>query len=105
MTRTRTALVFFTVERLCSSAIQFCTVRSTTPFVIIRTARSRTGEFRCGFVLDPVIAQGARTSLLKEAVRALGVGRSSDGDAVLPVGPGCDDLCSCAGKYVGFSGV
>lgn len=34
MTRTRTAMVLFTVERLCSSAIQFCTVRSATSSVI-----------------------------------------------------------------------
>lgn len=37
MTRTRTARVFLTVERLCSSAIQFWTVWSTTPLVMIRT--------------------------------------------------------------------
>lgn len=32
-------MVFLTVERLSSSAIQFCTARSTAPLVIIRTAR------------------------------------------------------------------
>lgn len=31
-------MVFLTVGRLSSSAIQFCTVRSTAPLVIIRIA-------------------------------------------------------------------
>lgn len=48
MTRTRTAMVFFTVERLSSSAIQCCTVRSIAPLVIMRTGTCpRAGTTRC----------------------------------------------------------
>src|SRR5262249_54626470 len=39
ITRTRTAMLFFTVDRLHSSAIHPCTARSTAPLVIIRTGR------------------------------------------------------------------
>src|SRR6266568_1355215 len=48
MIRTRTARLFFTVERLHSSAIHACTVRSTEPFVIMRTPRwPREGTRAC----------------------------------------------------------
>lgn len=40
MTRTRTARLFLTVERLCWSVIQPWTVRSTAPLVIIRAGKS-----------------------------------------------------------------
>ena len=46
ITRTSIAMLFFTVDRLHSSAIQPCTARSTAPLVIIRPEVARVGTTR-----------------------------------------------------------